>query len=433
MSGSDPLFRPQAVASLAVGDDHHDALRVMRPRLWGAGLALVALVVGAVAWSAVFTVPISVDGEGIVLSPGRIIDVVADATGQIRELTVGPGDIVELGMVVARVEQPDLRLKLGVARGELDDALRFRDALVRFQEREAAEEKAVRTARLASLGDRVAALQHQGGTLREQQAGLEQLLERKMVTRERLIEVSAEVLEVGSQIADARDEISKIESLAVIKAAENTRTLLEADRKVTEARRSVTTMEEQLERLGSVRSPFRGHVVEVKANIGQMVQPGTPILAVERVPRPAPNGRSRDGVPAPLVVAYVKAADGKKIAAGMVAEISPLTAPREEYGFIRGHVVHVAEAPASTAGMIRTLQNDRLVGSFVDRLGVPLEITIEPEMDPGDPAEPLWSSGRGAAAPPVASGTLADVRVTVRSTSLLSLILPILNRLRDRG
>ncbi|MFD2141392.1 NHLP bacteriocin system secretion protein [Ancylobacter oerskovii] len=406
----------------------------MRPRLWGAGFALVALVAGAVAWSAVFTIPISVDGDGIFLSSGRIIDVVSDATGQIRELTVAPGDVVGPGMVVARVEQPELLLRLVVARGEMDDAVDFRNALIRFQEREAAEQAAMRAARLASLKDRLAALQDQNVTLLEQQAGVERLAERQIVTRERLIEVSAAVLQVNSQIADAKDEIAKMEAAAVIKAADNERARLEAERQVTEARRAVTTLEDQLERQGAIRSPFGGHVVEAKANVGQMVQPGTAILAVERVPRLSPNGKGQSHIiPVPLVVAYVKAADGKKIAEGMVAEISPLTAPQEEYGFIRGRVTHVAEAPASTAGMTRTLQNDRLVQSFVARLGVPLEITIEPEMDPEDPQQYLWSSSRGAAAPPVASGTLAEVRVTVRSAPLLTLVFPILNRLRDWG
>lgn len=431
MVGANPMFRPQAVASLAAGNDHSDALRVMRLRLWGVGLFLVAVVVGAVVWSAVFTVPVSVNGQGIVLSVGRVIDVVAEATGQIRELTVGAGDAVDVGMVVARVEQPELRLELVEAHGEFDDADDFRDELVRFQEREAAQEGAMRTARLASLAERVAALRNQSATLLDQRAGIDRLVERGTLTRDRLIDVSTAVLAVNSELADTKDEIAVLEAAAVIKAADNERARLEAGRRVTDARRAVTTLEQRIERRGAVRSPFKGRVVEAKANIGQMVQPGTPVLAVERAPQPVPNGRGEGGVPPPLVVAYVTAADGKKIVEGMAVEISPLTAPREEYGFIWGRVTHVAEAPASTVGMIRTLQNDRLVEAFVRRLGAPFEITIAPDRDPVDPERPLWSSARGATAPAVASGTLADVRVTVRSTPLLTLVFPILNRLRD--
>ncbi|HAE47252.1 MAG TPA: hypothetical protein DCK97_07500, partial [Tistrella mobilis] len=105
----------------------------MRPRLWAGGLFLVALILGALVWSALFRVPVSVTGQGILLAPGGMIDVVADAAGQVLALDAAPGTPVAEGAVVARIAQPDLELKRDIARAERADTLRFRDDLIRFQ------------------------------------------------------------------------------------------------------------------------------------------------------------------------------------------------------------------------------------------------------------------------------------------------------------
>lgn len=424
------LFRPQAVAAAARGNIHDDALRVMRPRLWGAGTLIAAVLAGTVAWSAVFAVPLTVVGQGIVLSAGRVIDVVADAAGQVHDLNVRPGDEVTAGMTVARVDQPDLRLQLSVAGGELADAERFAAELAAFQQRDAARRSALREARSASLAGRIAALEEQRKALIEQQAGLDMLFRKGTTTRDRLIAARDVILAVDSQIANARDEQAAIAAEAGLKATEEERAALDAARAVAEARRKVASLEEQLERRSAVISPFAGHVVEAKANVGQMVEPGTAILAVERASWAAahgPTGSTPVGGPAapPVVIAYVKAADGKKVAPGMAVEISPSTARREQDGFIRGRIVQVAETPATSAGMMRTLQNDRLVQAFVESLSTPFEISVALEADPSDPARPLWS-GAGREPPRLVSGTLADIRVTVGRTTLLALAIPAL-------
>lgn len=425
--GREALFRPQAVAAAARGNIHDDALRVMRPRLWGSGAILVAVLAGAVAWSAVFAVPVTVVGQGIVLSAGRVIDVVADAAGQVHELNVRPGDEVTAGLTVARISQPDLRLQLSVARGELADAERFQAELAAFQQRDAARRSALREARSTSLAGRLAALEEQRKALLEQQAGLDMLFRKGTTTRDRLIAARDVVLAVDSQIAGARDEQAAIATEAGLKATEDERAMLDAQRQVAEARRQVAGLEEQLERRSAVVSPFAGHVVEAKANVGQMVEPGTAILAVERASWAAAHGGAPGGGPAglPVVIAYVKAADGKKVAPGMPVEVSPSTTRREQDGFIRGRVLHVAEIPATSAGMMRTLQNDRLVQAFVESLSTPFEIGVALEADPSDPARPLWS-GAGREPPRLVSGTLADVRVTIGRTTLLALAIPAL-------
>ncbi|MES2562728.1 MAG: flagellar filament capping protein FliD, partial [Pseudomonadota bacterium] len=68
---------------------------------------------------------------------------------------------------------------------------------------------------------------------------------------------------------------------------------------------------------------------------------------------------------------------GKRLAEGHRVEVSPSSTRREEHGFVHGRVIRVAHVPASSAGLLRTLQNDQLVRSFTTDLGTETEfITI---------------------------------------------------------
>lgn len=416
MAQSSELFRPEAMQSLASQGIYKDALRVMRPRLWGAGLVMAAVIVGGLVWSAFFTIPVSVSGQGIFLSSGGVADVVADAGGQVHELVVAPGSMVSADMIIARIAQPDVALELTVAQGQLADAQRFQSELMRFQEQDLSTRNAARDARLQSLEQRISAMTERRDALVEQREDLSRLAGTGIVTRDRLMGANQEILVINTQIADAQDELISLQSNAAIEATAEERERLEAGRAVTEAERGVTSLSEQLDRMGVVRSPFAGRVVEAKVNVGQMVQPGTAVVTLERA---LPD----QAEPTPVVIAYVGSADGKKILPGMSVEVSPSTTRREEHGFIRGTVTHVSDVPASSAGMMRTLQNDRLVQSFVQSLVAPFEVTIALETDAN--GQPVWSSPRPNP-PQIDIGTLADIRVTTRSTSLLALAIPAL-------
>ncbi|MEN2976336.1 NHLP bacteriocin system secretion protein (plasmid) [Tistrella bauzanensis] len=416
------LFRPAAIESFVTSSQYRDALRVMRPRLWASGLFLVALILGGLVWSVLFHVPISVGGQGILLAPGGMIDVVADAAGQVRALDASPGSTVRSGAVVARIAQPDLDLKLTIARAEMDDAIRFRDDLARFQDHDGANRAGLRIAREASLAARIQALELRRVSLLDQQASLRRLLKTGTVTRDRLLQVDQEVLGVDSRIADARDERVAMAAEAALQETEREKARLEAERRVAEAEREASGLARQLERTSSVRSPFDGRVVEAKVNVGQMVQPGTAMVTLERHAGASHPG---DGGALPYVTAYVTAADGKKIRPGMPVEISPTTTRREEHGFLRGHVLHVSDVPASSAGMLKTLQNDRLVQTFQDGMGAPFEVMVAIDPDPARPDQPLWSSPRDHP-PRIEAGMLAELRFTVRSGPLVALAIPAL-------
>ena len=73
-----------------------------------------------------------------------------------------------------------------------------------------------------------------------------------------------------------------------------------------------------------VISPFAGEVVELKVYEGSGVVTGTPVLSLQ----PAIGQLE--------VVAFLPTGEAKGVTPGMVAQVSPTTVKREEYGYLRG-------------------------------------------------------------------------------------------------
>ena len=127
---------------------------------------------------------------------------------------------------------------------------------------------------------------------------------------------------------------------------------------------------------------------------------------------------------------YVRPEDGKKIRPGMVAQISPSTVRREEYGFIEGTVTSVATIPSTDEGMLRMLKNKQLVQQLSGG-GAPFEIAVELTLDPRSNNGFRWSSSAGPETD-INPGTLAEGTITVRQIHLIGLLIPLFERLFER-
>ncbi|MBU8545308.1 MULTISPECIES: NHLP bacteriocin system secretion protein [Roseomonadaceae] len=411
------LFRRQAVDEAAAPDRYDEALRVMRPWTWIVGGALLALVLIGIVWSSLVDVPVKVAGRGILLPPGGVVDIVADTDGRVENLLVRPGDRVEAGRPIAHVDQSEVRLQLSLAEGQAADAARHRRELMEFHRREEAAADAFRVARDAALTQNLRLLEERLNMMIQREDVLRGLSQQNLVNRDRALFARVEVFQVREQIAAARNEREQLVLDQALKRTQRERETMEAERRADETGRQAQALRDRLERLGVVLAPYSGTVVESKVNEGQVVQRGTALLTIERDPASGPGG--------PVAIIYVTAQDGKRLAEGLRVEVSPSSTRREEHGFVYGRVLRVAHVPASSAGLLRTLQNDQLVRSFTTGLGTPFEVEVALERDPATRSGLRWSTGSGPDFA-VESGTLAEAEFTVRSVRLIGLAFPAL-------
>ena len=414
---SDNLFRDKARQSAAGRNSHDEAFRVMRPGLWLAGLGLAGLCLAAVVFSFLFRLPVTVAGKGIMISAGGVIDVAATANGQLTEIVPRPGRELQAGQPVARVSQPELELEVAAARAAHDDATRSHAQLSLFQSREAEALDTMLDQRLGSLEERITTLNARRDSLAERLKNFSALLERGNIAREQYLLAESDLMSVESALADALDTRAQLEADRTARRIDAEAGLLKSELTRDEAARRLTTLERNYARLGVILSPFSGRVVEMKANIGQIVQNGTPILALERDPGTAP-----------IVVAYVAGFEAKRVTRGMLAEISPASSAREDQGFLRGRVLRVSETPSSSAGMMRRLQNDRLLESFMQQIDTPFEVEIALDTDAA--GQPVWSRPMpGQQARAVENGTLADVKFLISELPLAAIAIQALRGL----
>lgn len=416
---AEAVFRKAALERLSTPEQLDQALHVARPLSWLALAALLAVVTGAAIASVLVTAPVRVSGDGIILSPGGIREVVATTEGRLKEYLVRRGDAIEEGRVVALVEQPDLEQDLDLARRELAQLDRQRERVATFHERDSAVRRDLHARRRAQLQQAIVDLEQQRTWLLERARNEEELLRKQFLNRQKLLDTRIEVSRVERSITEIRSSLQQLEVERTTAELARDRELLELDLRRDDVRRKIAALEQALERRSRIVSPYAGTVTEFRTGAGEVVSRGSPLFSL--LPADAPPAPDDANL---LAVIYVPAGQGKKIRPGMPVLVEPATVKREEFGAIEGRVQSVAAAPSSLEGMRQTLKNTRLVDALAAG-GPPLEVRVELLRDETSPSGLKWTS-RGPDAP-IDAGTLARADVIVRRVRLIKLLIPSLD------
>jgi len=160
-----------------------------------------------------------------------------------------------------------------------------------------------------------------------------------------------------------------------------------------------------------VVAPFSGEVVELLATYGDFVDVGEDILDFT-------SDEEALGV-----LLYLPATVSGQIQPGMEVRISPVTARREQFGFLVGRIVEVAPFPSTPDGMTALLNNDTLAQRlFSSADDTPVEVWVEPEAA-STPSGFRWSSSDGPDTP-LRSGTLCSADIVLAERRPIDLIRP---------
>jgi HlyD family secretion protein len=413
-----PLFREPALRKLSSPEQLDQLLRVTSPRAWLALAMLGFILTAVVVWSLLGRIDTHVAGRGILLVEGNLMVVVAEASGPLTDFYVQVGQEVQAGQIVAQISQPELAVAIEKARAEAAELKAQQTTLTRFaeiardleQKATAVQRNAIQTA-LANAQTRQTEL----NTLyRKQQA----LLSQRLIVEQTLLstqqQLDAAVKEIGQAEVQLKELIAKEQ-----KSQETVKSdILARDLRIHTAERQLQELETKLAQTGKVMCRFAGRVVDLRAARHAVVTPGTPIMTL------VPSGDPTRNLQAIL---YVGAEEGRRIQAGMMAEVSPSTVKREKYGFLIGEVRSVSAVPIDPGTIKARLQNQDLVDSIIKQMGVVLEVRIALQADPATVSRLRWSSPNG---PPVSitEGTLCTARVTVEQQPPIALVIPLLKK-----
>ncbi len=408
------IFRKVALERLSSPEQLDQLMQVTNPRGWLALGALILLILAAVVWGVLGSIPTEAVGEGILLRRGGVSELVANASGQVEEVRVGVGDVIAGGQVVATIRQELLLRQIE----DLEAKKRIQDEEYQDLERFAEEQRRLTAANLkqqrANLERSIATLDRNVEILEERITVQRDLLAEGLITQQTLLATEQELNAGRDQKAAQRLELGGLE-LRRLEAAQQLEQQLELRRgALRDLELEVRELRASRRENANVVATSAGRVLELMVDRGDVLSPGSPILSMEVISEEL------------MAVVFVPAALGKQVREGMEARIVPSTVQREEHGFMLGDVVRVAEFPSTSRGMERLLANAELVARLMEQ-GPPIQVDVRLTQDSASPSGYRWSSSRGPELE-ISSGTLATGSIIVREDRPIFLVIPQLKK-----
>lgn len=415
------LFKRSSPQKISSPEQLDQVLQVVRPQHLPAILVVVLLVLGGFIWSIVSTAPVTVQGQGILLSADGVAVVSAPSSGRIEDISVRPDDVVSAGQVVGVLRQAAAQDAIRAKRAEVMGAQEVMHAREAAYEKQRTLHAELLQTKSDAISERIQRLQAQRAAQEERRDDLEALVARGFATTNKLEELEIRLADLDSRIAQLQNNRVELQVAQQREDQQQLQAIQEAALWVEALSHELSNMEFEYERNRNLIAPIDGTVVDFSVNRGDLVSTAQVVMRLLPVGAEQAAGGADDSMALRAIV-FVPNDDGKKIRRGMEAHIMPSTVKLQKYGFIRGHVHNVARIPSSRDSMMRRLKNADLVDVLLST-GAPFEVELELEPDPSTPSGFRWSSGLG---PDISIdvGTITAADVVIDRQRVISLVLP---------
>jgi HlyD family secretion protein len=400
-----PLFRKAALDKLASPERLDVLMRVTSPMGWLALLTIAGMLAGIIVWSVVGAIPERIDGKGILLKGGGLLEVRSTGTGSLASLNVKVNDVIQIGQIVGAIAS-DADQDVAVARRRVDE-LQTQLAGVSGQSGVAAAQARSEVIRLEGE------LQRLQNELQAAEANVERLramLQRGEIPASRVEAAEAQARGIRGNMSAVRSQIASQNSL--IRSASMGEGPIRAQLGIAqqELQRAMAKARSQEQ----VTSTVAGRVTELKKVVGDTLKPNDVIATVE------PQGSDVE------VIAFVSADVGKRIHLGMPTEVSPTDVKREEYGFMRASVRARPDFAASQDYVMSTLRNEAVAKQLIGS-GPVFEVRAQLRRNAATPSGFDWSTSEG---PPfqIGGGTMVSIAIVVDRKKPITLVMPFLRK-----
>ena len=171
----------------------------------------------------------------------------------------------------------------------------------------------------------------------------EQLLEQGLITKQQLLQTRQDETQALVDADNVRGQIKQLDLRGTRDRQAGESQVANIQSQINEARRVLDSLLESRKQMTAVLSRYEGRVVEIKTGIGALVAQGSSLMTIE------PTTGERGGLQAAI---YMPAAEGRRVQTKMMAEVTPSTVKREEYGFMFAEVADVSDYPATAQSMM---------------------------------------------------------------------------------
>jgi HlyD family secretion protein len=414
MKEKNSVFRKVSLDRLASPEQLDQLLPVTDGRGWVALTAVAAVLVCALGWGLVGSIPQNVSGTGILVKSGGVLEVIPVASGQITDVAVAVGEMVSEGQVVARMAQPELTDRLQQAKAALGNLRQQHQQLVAFGGKDLALETDHLAQQRAAIEQSIASAETLQHWTAEKILIETRLVNEGLMLKQNLLDTRQKRHATLERIGDGKSQLAQIRVKELELRNRQAEDVATSRIKIEEAERNVEDLTRELKNKTQIASPYTGRILEILTEQGMVAGVGEPIMRLDLA------GRTVKGLEAVL---YVPSSYGKQIHVGMPVLIAPSTVKQEEYGMMLAKVTAVSDFPATVKGMQRVLKNEKLVAALCGQ-DAPYEIHADLIVDPTTVSQYRWSSSHG---PPqrIQSGTLAMANIAVSYRRPVQLVVPL--------
>lgn len=413
------IFRRVAVERLASPERLDVLADVITPKSRVTLGILLACGLAALTWSVFGSLPTKLRAPCMITRTGGIVEVTAGSRGRIAEFRVQAGDHVKIGEIIGRIDQPEQARQIAATEQKLAELRARETRLIGFAARCDDLQADLLRGQEADLRNRIASAESRLAALAQRLKSQQSLLKRGFITESQLLTTRIEYDSLRQEIDTARSQIKELAVRQLHNRKQCEPDLAAVRLEIGELERQIHIQKDSMETQSSLRSPYSGRVLELRGGgVGVLVDVGSTLMTLEP---DAPGG-----VGALEVVVFAPPGEGKNVRPGMEVQVSPANVRPEEAGFLAATVHSVADYPSSRQGIMRVLQNERLVEQL-SAGGAPIKVVADLLPDPAAPSGFRWSSGRGPKQR-IDAGTLCEAGITLERRAPITLVLPLLRK-----
>lgn len=308
-------------------------------------------------WSIYGQIPITLQGQGILIPKGGIFETITapEGTNRIQEIHIKAGDTVEEGQTLITLHNPELVKNLEDRQKYLMQLREQLSDIIRDAKRSMEDKSTNHTKQKESLTngikDKNAHIEH-----------LEEYLTKKKSLLDKGFSNRPDVLQLENQITTLKDEVRRAKEQMIQMDQDETANKEIWDQKIRDLQLKSADEERDFNHLlarsnatKTIKSTITGRILDIQKNVGDQVSVKDPILTLS----------SGDEHNLEAVV-YFNPLEAKEIKENMKAYLIPTYLDKEHRGYIKGRIDHVSPYPETSRSLMETLQNEDLVKKFTE-------------------------------------------------------------------
>lgn len=411
---SDPKieFREEALAHLYADKSYETQLKLVPSQAWLLLIILSLVIFSLLLWGFLGSIPIWVDGKGIILTKeSNIYSIVAGGTdGEIIEILASPQQKVMKDQPIAKIRHRALERESEETEELLaylmnDHAEQKEDYEKRYKQRIKEHESQKKYLKqILIIQDNYLVF------LTDMLKRRKELFDTKLLSADQYQQTFQEFSATTNQIHQTNMNLVKNEIELNEFIDKWQQRLNDEEIKIQDTKKTADTLREKVKIYSVASSPVTGKISSIQKSLGNSVTQGETIATVVT------------GTEELDCIIYVPSELGKQVKDGMTVQVTPTYIKREEYGSMIGTVVAVSPFPVSASKIQATLQNENLVKTFSEDKS-PIELRVVLKKDKNTKSGFAWTSSQGPDKI-ITQGTMISARVIIERKKPISLVIP---------